>query len=72
MWLGFLEAVVWLSVESLMVVSFFKLSGRATRGLMASGKKSLGAGAKRNAQAENWGQTVGGTDFLLARPGAGL
>jgi hypothetical protein len=36
---------------------------------MALQKKSLGAGAERNAQAENWGKPSGGADFLLARPG---
>ena len=50
-------------------VSFLSSSGCANRGLMVREKKSLGAGAKRNAQAKNWGRPSGGTDFLLARPG---
>jgi hypothetical protein len=45
------------------------LSGCANRGLMAQQKNSLGAGAKRNGQAENWGRPSGRTGILLARPG---
>ena len=45
MWLGVLEAAVWLLIVSVMEVSFLSLSGCANRGLMAQQKKSLGAGA---------------------------
>jgi hypothetical protein len=69
MWLGVLEAAVWLFLSSFMVVSFFKFIGLRQSRPDGSGKKSLGAGAKRNAQVGKLGETSGGTDFLLARPG---
>jgi hypothetical protein len=36
---------------------------------MAEETKYPQTGAERNGQAENWGQPLGGADFLLSRPG---
>jgi hypothetical protein len=41
-------------------------------GLMPSDPKPPQPGRKRIGQAENWGQPLGGTDFLLARSGGGF
>ena len=56
MWLGVLEAAVWLLVVSVMVVSFFKFSGCANRGLMAEQEKPLQPGRSAPGKAENWGR----------------
>jgi len=65
-----LEEAVWLLLESVMVVSFFSFIGLRPSRPDGEQKKSLGAGAKRNAQrGKIGGDLQGGTDFLLARPG---
>src|SRR5438552_2921048 len=58
-----------------MVVSFVYVSGLAYRALHARPRSSHSR-AERSAaqrsetgQPENWGQTVGGTNFLVYRPG---
>jgi hypothetical protein len=54
------------------VVSFVSSSGCANRGLMVSEKKSLGAGAKRNAQRGKLGETFRGNRFSACASRLGL